>query len=212
MLYHLQSFHVDWHLQTGMCQTMVQECTALCANTNCWPLCSCQLQLPDSIPPLSWSGLLSRERAPWFWTCTHSTVRWTGGSMEAVCANPDVHLNYLPPSPFFFFFFFLRWNADKWSGVMDHRRAAGLVASSLQVTPLYVQCVYLPSIYNNVAYDCLCVGMSQRCDRGCPGLDSITSDRWRLVRSSRFRLCHGSSGCSRSGRNATNMDSPISLI
>lgn len=113
---------------------------------------------------------------------------------------------------FFFFFFFLRWNADKWSGVMDHRRAAGLVASSLQVTPLYVQCVYLPSIYNNVAYDCLCVGMSQRCDRGCPGLDSITSDWWRLVRSSRVRLCHGSSGCSRSGRNATNMDSLISLI
>lgn len=117
MLYHIQSFHVDWHLQTGMCQTMVQECTAHCANTNCWPLCSCQLQLPDSIPPLSWSGLLSRERAPWFWTCTHSTVRWTGGSMEAVCANPDVHLNYLPQSPFFFFFFLSqmkRWQV-KWS-------------------------------------------------------------------------------------------------
>lgn len=31
------------------------------------------------------------------------------------------------------FFFFLRWEADNWSGVMDHRRAAGLMASAFQV-------------------------------------------------------------------------------
>lgn len=110
------------------------------------------------------------------------------------------------PSPFGFFF--LRWNVDKWSGVVDHRRAAGLVASSLQVTLLYATCLYT----NNVAYDCLCVGMSQRRVRGCPGLDSVVSDRRRLVRSSRFRLCHGSAGRSRSGRNAANMESLISLI
>lgn len=183
---------------------MVQECTAHCANTNCWPLCSCQLQLPDSIPPPSWSGRLSRERAPWFWTCTHSTVRWTGGSMEAVCANPDVHLNYLP-NHLFFFSQMKRWWV-KWSrGPQESSWPRGFFfagSASLRAVCFHTfniqQCSW-----------CLCVGMSQRCVRGCPGLDSVTSDGWWLVGSSRFWLCRGSSGWRRSGRNAPNMDSLI---
>lgn len=102
ILYHLQSF--GWRLQTGMCQTTVRGCTARCANTNCWPLCSCQLQLPDSTPPPSWSGPRSSERAPLFWTCTHSTVqdrRERGGCLcKPRCSSQrSASITAPPPSP-----------------------------------------------------------------------------------------------------------------
>lgn len=59
----------------GMCPTAVQGCTAHCANTNCWLLCSSRLRLLETIRPPSWSGPPTRGRAQCCWMSTHSTVR-----------------------------------------------------------------------------------------------------------------------------------------
>lgn len=59
----------------GMCLTMLQGSTAHFANANCWPLCSFQLPLLESTPPLGWSGPRTRGRATCCWTYAHSTVR-----------------------------------------------------------------------------------------------------------------------------------------
>lgn len=129
----------------GMCLTRLQGSTAHCANTNCWHLCSSQLPLPESTPPPSWSGPLTRGRAPCCWMYTPSTVRLTEEpfSEETVTTLAYLLLNtHIEP-----LVFFLRWKADNRSRVLDHRGAAGLLASSFQVLFNFWTCSMFISVY-----------------------------------------------------------------
>lgn len=88
--------------------------------------------------------------------CSH--IQWCDWLMECFLCKPRCSSEI---STSIMYFFSLRWNVAKWSWVMDHRRAAGLLASSLQV-PLFTCNLQFTHFRcrTKLVHDCLCVGMS----------------------------------------------------